>query len=1328
MSKPRKRIVVAVVLTAWFVAGWVLFTGFNPTPSEQFSDWIGARRSPPKIGFLEKTANQRGFRFFAEQRAKADLQLSEDLLDSPDFAFVVASGLDTGRPLPGKLATWPHLEKALSTHLQNPDPQALREALLRSTKEGFSPWELTLARSAVLHKSEDELGNTLEELRRYENRYGLDSSLSASLARVAELYPLPAHQLARLLLSADKDPDTDKWIKRILADRNISPGSAFSQLLQQLKYDPLPQSDWEIVGKLINESGMDHLRKELLTWLLLSPGCESYRAARLPDLKKAITALAMTDQESAREVISEVFHILTEESAVFASDWQIVAGLLADRVAEEENLSNLITAGVGPDFIWIAHKLDKEGLLDRAIVEWGESLTNVWIWIGEFIDRQHYSAVCRVIETSKHDIVAIDSRHDPTSYEKPKVLSYYTGLIDKIVPHTQDPQVKGFIHLVLSMQAADNVKSEADREKAKVEVLKAIQLLNRVEPTSRLLLEQTVLRLVKEDKTIFEAGRPCFDTWRDGTTLDAVIGQIYRGGWEPGKRELEIWKKYAEKVESLDEAPGLKAIIESIRKMPPQDENRRNVASRLRDFLAAPQWDSGGGFDHVELAVWPLKRMIADGDLAGSVDWMFTLVRNYSRRHPEGDDGLLTESFYEELLPSIRVLPSAEAIKWLELVLNEKNSGEFDWPESFSYVIHRDTALKEEEALEIFRSAFVSHPLRSWIVWSLLESAPFESRQERRIVHSRIREMLTGEWQNKVMDAIDEDSINPDDFERDMAEAPAGARRYFLGYHWEQLRRHSTKRDLKEDEILRLLFWQAEQHLELLERNRRFSSHEFEDVFEALLKRKDELKIHPRMQTIVSRLHRVTLDGPRPGMYPSDVKGIANWQARTEHLREGGQSEIDNLLTNEALPVTERAWALVLNNHQPEARRLMEESANDLTFAFSPNTDPNDFLTESVISFPGTFPENSMLRIYCELYLQTRRRGNPYLDRAQGIRQPWPSTAIAFERFEETPGKLARMFEATKFTEKTLEKNIFYTLCQVRGIATLMTTKAETLMSDGSSGESNEDSRDFLADRFHINKLEAQLSLGNLDKTAENLKILETNKPYFGGLNEGLNVLRYHLWRKCILNDELQPEERKLLETLSFEEFPAKVLMGSDHRSYSPLQNQSSLSRMRALHFSLALIEEASAGTPPNSWSNFSGLDYELYRPSWTEKTDFFYHTALVIAARTRDWDEESRWKWMALFQTDPPGSPRGKPIRTFTLFAGTAYISEDEVKRRGRDFALKFPEDGWTFLTLARLGKHYKDDSLAEFGLTGAERYIAADPRIKGELDRLTGPAVRTD
>jgi len=1320
MSKPRKRIVVVIVVTAWFAAGWALFTGFNPTPPEQFSDWIGARRSPAKIGFLEKTANQSGFRFFAEQRAKADLQLSEELLKSPEFAFVVASGLDTVHPLPGKFVTWPHLEKALATHFQNPDPQALREALLLSTKKGFSPWELTLARSAALNKSEDELASALEELRRYENYYGLDSSLSASLDRVAELYPLPAHQLARLLLSSDHDADTDKWIKSILADRNISPGSAFSQLLQQLKSGPLQQSNWEIVGKLINESGMDHLRKELLTWLLLSPGCESYRAARLPDLKKTITALAMTDQESAREVISEVFHILTEESAVFASDWQIVAGLLADRVAEEEILSNLITSEIGPDFIWIVHKLDKEELLDRAILEWSESLTNTWIWIGEFIDRQHYSAVCRVIETSEVEIISIDSRQDRTSFEKPKVLSYYTGLIDKIVSHTRDAQVKGFIHLVISMRAEENLRSKPGHEEANAEVLKAIQLLNRAEPTSRLILEQTVLRLVEEDKEIFEAGRPCFDTWRDGTTLDTIIGQIYRGDWDPGKREMEIWKAYAEKVESLDKAPGLKAIIETIRKMPPQDEDTENAASRLKEFLEVPNWGSSIEFDHVELAVWPLKRMVADGDLAGSVDWMFTLVRDYSRRHPEGDEGRLLKHFYKELLPSIRVLPTREAIKWLDLVLNVANSGELDWPEYFYDVINRDTALDTEEALEIFRSAFVSHPLRPWIVRSLLESANFGRLEGDRLrARSQIREALNEEWQIKVIDAIDESSINPDDFERDMAAAPAGARRYFLNYLREQLKRHSTKRDLHEDEISRLLFWQAEQLLEIVERNRPFNSNQFEDVFEALLKRKDELKIHPRMQNIIARLQRVSVDGPRPGMHPSEVKGLAHWQARTEHLRKGGQSEIDNLLTNEALPVTERAWALVLNNYHPEARRLMEKRANDLNFTYPPNTDPNDFLTESVISFPGTFPENSMLRIYGELYLQTRRRGNPYFDRASGIKQPWPSTARAFESFEEIPGKLARRFEATEFTEKNLEKNIFYTLCQVRGIAALMPTKAGGMMSEEPS--------DFLADRLHINKLEAQLALGNPAQIGERLAMLETGKSYLGGLDEGLNVLRYHLWRKCILNEELQPEEKKLLETLCFEEFPAKVLTGSHARSYSQFQYPTNLSRIRAIHFALALIEKSAAATSDYSWLNFPGLDYELYRPSWTEKTDFFYHTALVIAARTRDWDEESRWKWMALFQTDPPGSPRAKPIRTFTLFAGTGYAPFDEVKQRGRDFAMKFPEDGWSFLTLARLGEN-RDPSLIEFGLTGAERYIEADPRIKAELDHITGSAAKTD
>src|SRR5690606_5374891 len=104
---------------------------------EQFAAWSAARRSGTKTGFLEKTAIRVGNHFFAEQRAKADRQLSEELLHSPEFAFVAASWLDTDNRMKGTFDTWPHLEKALAAHLRGPDPESLRKAISLTTKEGF---------------------------------------------------------------------------------------------------------------------------------------------------------------------------------------------------------------------------------------------------------------------------------------------------------------------------------------------------------------------------------------------------------------------------------------------------------------------------------------------------------------------------------------------------------------------------------------------------------------------------------------------------------------------------------------------------------------------------------------------------------------------------------------------------------------------------------------------------------------------------------------------------------------------------------------------------------------------------------------------------------------------------------------------------------------------------------------------------------------------------------------------------------------------------------------------------------------------------------------
>jgi hypothetical protein len=156
------------------------------------------------------------------------------------------------------------------------------------------------------------------------------------------------------------------------------------------------------------------------------------------------------------------------------------------------------------------------------------------------------------------------------------------------------------------------------------------------------------------------------------------------------------------------------------------------------------------------------------------------------------------------------------------------------------------------------------------------------------------------------------------------------------------------------------------------------------------------------------------------------------------------------------------------------------------------------------------------------------------------------------------------------------------------------------------------------------------------------------------------------------------------------------------------------------MHFSLALIEGVPQDSSEYSWSNFDEIDFSRYREFWTDNTQFFFHAAQVVVARTRHLDEETRWSLLELFQTDPPGSPREKPVRTFTLFAGTGYITEIEIRRRGRDFATRFPEDGWTFITLARLGHNYGDKALKEFGLTQAARFAENDRKLKDELNRV--------
>lgn len=1318
MSKSQKSFTILFLLTAWLGGAWILFSSFNPTPSEQYETWLSTRRTPPKAGFLEKTAARYGFRFFAEQRAKADLQLTQELLQTPEYAIVIASWRDTGSRVGGTSPTWPYLEKAITDHLQHSDPLPLQESLSLATKEGFATWQLTLVRSACLNNTPEDLKIILEELRRFETKQGMDASLSSSLDLMAQHYPLSASALARILLTSVTDATTDAVVRAVLADRGLSPAGAFSQLAQELKSAPLNETDWELIGRLITSPATGRSRSELLAWTLISPDCEIYRAKQLPVLEKAVSDLAASEIEIAKAAISEVFQQLTVENIQLSSDWPQVVEILVDRIGEESHLSNLISSEAAADFIWISHKLDKVDLLDRAILELGDSISNTWTWIGEFIDREHYSAICRLVETTRDRIVSIDSRADPTTYKNPKELSYYTDLIEKIIAHSQDEQIKGFIRLVIAMRAMDNLRNKPEHEEAVAEVLKSIRLINNSKSPNDHILEQTVSRLVEEDNKIFEAGRPSFDKWRNSVTLDSVIAQIYRDEWRPGKNEAEIWKKYAEKVETLDEVPDLKAIIEAILALPPDAPNTGEVVSRMKDFLGISRSrtknpESG----NLELAAWPLKRMITGGDIAGAANWMFSLLRDFQVRYPGEDESRVLEHLYDEVFPIIRTLPPRQSIQWLECVLDEGNVGEFDWPESFYDVMRRDSAMAPDEAREILLSAFADHPLRSWIIRSLLENANLgNSLEDQKRTHNLIRQGVEDGWFIDVIGGINDRSINLDLFENDMANAPAGARRYFLNYLHDRsspypFKRHSSQRDLTDEERMRLVYWQAEQYLDILEKKRSFEIFHFDRVFQALLEISESQSGHPRMQLIMNRLGEINLDQPPPGMHSSEIDKVARWKARTEFLRDTGTSEIENLLTNENISVTERAWTLVLRGHPQEAKELILTRTNELGFETPPSADREDFLTEAATAFPIEFPEGSVHRLYAELYLHARHFPPYYQFGSGGMRHVWPGTAKAFESFEEAPARLTRAFETTAFNDTGLERKVFDLLILVRGMAALMPEKLGGLRRSGPN--------ESLIKSLLLAEFEAQLASGNLDQITEKLIAIDLTGN-FGPLDEAIDRLSYHLWRKGIRNEHFQESEQNLLATICFDKSPAETLIGGQRKTYERFHYPGSLARIRAMHFSLALIEGVPQDSSEYSWSNFDEIDFSRYREFWTDKTQFFFHAAQVVAARTRHLDEETRWSLLELFQTDPPGSPREKPVRTFTLFAGTGYITESEIRRRGRDFATRFPEDGWTFITLARLGHNYGDKALKEFGLTQAARFAANDPKLKEEIDRV--------
>lgn len=1324
LSRPVKCFLVVLACLTWIAVSFVLFSIHNSQPTEQYARWLQNIHSPPRPGFIEVQARRFGITYFATQQLLRQKQLTETLLKRDDYSLVVASNVDQTTRRSRIFETWPLLKSTLQHQLQGSDPKGLLEAHSLVKAASFSTWDITIVRSAYLNNQLDEIPPLVEELREHETRCGLDSSLSSTLERTLHLSNEPLASLARILTDPSLDPEESKTIYSVLSLRGSSVQHAFLALLAELQKGTLTEPLFGLINDLLVCREATGIRTELLFWMLSSRDCLSYRCLHASECFTFTENYLASAPDGGNQFINSAIEMIQkQEDGQLSGDWQVTAGFLLDHVSRSPILTERISAKNRPSFSWFCHILGKTDLLLRSISEWGETLEPQYVWIGRFVDQKSFSAVCALIESNPEENPRIGSYSNPNSYENPGTLSTYTDLIHEILPHAKSPQTKGFIQFAIAERASVYLHADPDKEGAELVMNQAIERLNEAETQNEQMLENTVIMLLSKNPETFVLGRPCFDRWRGALSFDDIAEAAYRGEWNPTKNEKEIWLAYAKQVDSLEGVPRLCTLIAEILRTPPGNELHEEGVVRLRELLhlsTLGKNDATSG--NMEFAVWFLVRQIRSGQAEESVPWLFARMKEFATRFPEANASSLFGTICYTLIKEFQDRPLSESMDWLSRILDRENSGDFEWPSSFSEFVDRDTKLDMWEAGQVYRKSFASHPLRIWIVRKLFYSISWkQSSDDEKKSISRFHELAEDDWLRIAFDGYNSNSIDLDEFEKTMADAPANARNWILNYfstkdNCPSFKKHPSGRDLTDEEILRLLSWEAEQALGPFETPSGDSPWNDTVYYGYFTKIINELVSYPltdRTRSIIARFHGIRFSESDRSGNSNMIKEFEEWKSRTRYLLDPSSSEIDDLLTNEDIAITERVWRLVINDRGSDARKLMMEREDELTFASPPQISRKQFRLPAVTAFPETFPEGSALRFYSEFYLDCQNFrytwSSPYSN------PDWDSYAKSFEHYEKSTREFAAKFEATEFTSPHLERLTFDELCRIRGAGVFLTKVIERLSANPVIPTD--------LGRLPFARFEAQVASGEFAKTGERLTALTEASKSEECLEEGLEILRYGLWKRAITNGEFDSDAMAVLETVAFESHPGDILAPSvpGSKRHNPSFNRGrEFPRMQALHFALRMIQKGPPKKEEWTWSDFSDLGFDRYQREWGERTLFFHYVTSVVAARCRNWDEDSRWRLMALFHSHPNESRRKIPVQPFFSFAAAECMNQDEAKRRARDFAIRYPHDGWNFYNLNFIGRQFEIPELRDFGLEEAKKYASQNPFLAKSLARI--------
>lgn len=1290
-----------------------MFRPATPTAEEKYGEWLAFRRHVAPVGRLEVWANRFRIDYFAKARREKDLRLTKELLADGNYAVVVASWLDSERRItPGLPATWPHLRRALEEMMASADPDRLDAGLARADAALFATWDRTIARSAHRSGALDELAPIVRALRDFEQAHQSGSHRMGALQRLSGLYALSPADFARKLVE-ETDPGVEALLYQVMGDVGVTPERAYGALISEWKTGGFPETDWGMPARILGDAPVGPFRLGVFTWLALGRESHEWRKHHRAKIGDLLEEFRRTEPAFAKQCASSLVREITKEGAELASDWNFVAGILLSKVDPEPDLERWIGNEVGADFVWLCHSVNAEGLLNRALEIWGDQVPHRWIWIGNFIDAGHYAAVCALIEGAKGDLHSIRSQKETYQEEKAKKLDEYLALGERIWEHSNETQVKGFIRLEIGITAMRNLHRTPDEDAAKREVLAAIEMLNDAETFNPYLLERTVALVVEMADEFFAAARPCFEKWRGAVTPDVVVDRVRLGELREGESGYKIWRTYFSRFVGPSEIPSAEETVANLIRRPADDEHAEREARRLEEFLMLGSDRSRPA--GTDLGEWVLRQMIAEGRWEDAVGWLFDRIEDLRKRDPNGDLLMWVHEIHRKVNGDLGKKRVGDSLAWLGAFFADERSERFPWPESFS-VYHEKSDEDPGTIFGHYRDSFANHPLRRWIVRALLERdfAKMDTSPDRR---REFLDLAEAPWLQEVINDYLDGIIDLDAFEKDFENASPGARRFFLKHpivrrSSKKLPRHPLGREFTKEDLARFLFWEAGVAIEIAERRESFSSHDFITLFTDLIAEAETRPDDPVIRSLFERLHAIVFEHPWHQFGDHEIKSLRELQARALPYTEG-ISDTRNLLTNVALPATERVWKLALKGEFETARTLMKARADELDYGIPKGMKRSDLASPALAKFREAFPEGDELGIYVSVYLSGLRDHLPVYGSLNYVNIRWPYSPSHITNYEDDLRELVQRFEVAVFSNKKLERQTTVLLGGLYGAPALMPEKLTSLRESATSGYHRE--------ILPLLEFDASLMEGGCNDIRRHLSELSESGEWesSGRPVHAFEVLEYHLWRRALLGLEITEEQREAIQELCFSTRPFRELAPSGENVSGFHRMVREQSRMYPLHLALDMIERVPNRPGAWTWTDFEGLDLSLYRDSKGFHANLFGGAIAVLARQCRDWSEEDRWSLIGVFEEPLPGiSERPQVVRGLAMFQAGGFVEEEEVVRRSRDFVTRYPASGWNYYTVWRLGQDYGDESLAAFGRAGAEPYLAEDPKLRKAFD----------